>query len=122
VRWLDVRRLAAVDMYGTAGALRRRRIIVGEYFVGVVLCASTGVLLASSNGTANRLIGWWLLGAAVNYVPLLLSGIALSRPGMLETELAGIDVRAELRRYGLAQLWVAIPCTVAVSALAKLRR
>jgi hypothetical protein len=117
-----VRRLAAVDMYGTVGSCRRRRVILVEFIGGVVLCACLGATLASTDGETNRLVGWWLLGIAVNYVPLALMAVSLSRPGALDTELAGVDVRAALRYYGVAQLWIAVPLAVAIFALAQLRR
>jgi hypothetical protein len=117
-----VRRLAAVDMYGTVGSLRRRRVILVEFIAGVVLCAGSGATLASTGGETGRLVGWWLLGIAVNYVPLALMAASLSRPGALDAELAGVDVRAQLRYYGVAQLWIAVPLVVAIFALAQLPR
>jgi len=61
-------------------------------------------------------VGLWLVGAGINYVPLALHARSLSRPGALEAELAGVDVRRELRRAGAQQLWIAVPLAVAVSA------
>ena len=66
--------------------------------------------------------GAWLIGMGANYLALALHAVLLSRPGALDAELAGADVRVELRHYGLAQLWVAIPLAVAVLALAQLGR
>jgi hypothetical protein len=116
----NVRRLEAVDMYGTAGARWRRCVIVVEFLAGVVLCATVGSILVASGGTTDRLIGWWLLTASVNYLPLALHGVWLLRPGALDTELAGVNIRAELRYYSLAQLWVAVPAAV-VFALTQFR-
>ncbi|GAA5195844.1 hypothetical protein GCM10023322_63400 [Rugosimonospora acidiphila] len=114
-----VRRLAAVDMYGTVGSPLRRRVILVEFWAGVVLCASGGAALAAVGQGGNRVFGWWLLSVAINYVPLALSATSLSRPGALDTELAGVDVRAQLRYYGVAQLVIAVPLAVAVLALAQ---
>jgi len=119
--WLDMRRLAAVDMYGTVGARWRRYVIVLEFLAGVVLCATVGSTLVASGGTTDRLIGWWLLTASVNYLPLALHGMSLLRPGALDTELAGVNIRAELRYYSVAQLWVAVPGAVVLFALAQFR-
>ena len=41
---LNPRRLAALDMYGTGGSARRRRLIRAEFIVGVVGCSLVGVL------------------------------------------------------------------------------
>lgn len=93
-----------------------------EFFACLVLGASVGAFLVASNGITARLIGWWVLGVSVNYLPLALHGMSFLRAGTLDTELAGVDVRAELRHYSLSQLWVAIPFAVALFALAQLRR
>jgi hypothetical protein len=112
---MDVRRLAAVDMYGTRGTLRRRRIVLGEFAAGLVVMVAFGVwVAAASNGPAFRAMGFWLIGAGLNYVPLVASAVVLSRPGALEAELAGVDVARELRRYGVLQLWILVPLALVV--------
>jgi hypothetical protein len=58
---MTVRRLAAIDMYGTRGTTRRRRIILAEFLIGVVAMVAFGVwLLASSFGLAveRSACGW----------------------------------------------------------------
>ena len=115
---MTVRRLAAIDMYGTRGTVRRRRIILVEFVVGVIALMAFGVwLLASSSGLGGRALGVWAIGVGLNYVPLAGHAIALSRPGALDAELSGVDTGRELRRYGLLQLWILVPLAlVAVEA------
>jgi hypothetical protein len=51
---MDVRRLAAVDMWGTRGTMRRRRIILAEFTTGVIAVTAVGAwvtVAASSVGT-----------------------------------------------------------------------
>ena len=115
---LNVRRLAALDMWGSAGTMRRRRIIRAEFVLGVVGCTSLGLLAVVHGSGWWVVVGVWLIGAGVNYIPLALYAQALARPGALESELAGVDVRRELRRAGLRQFWIAVPLAVAVFALA----
>jgi hypothetical protein len=120
---LNVRRLAAVDMYGTAGARWRRRVIVAEFIVGAFGGITLGLWIALS----SPMVGWqwfgaWLTGMGANYLVLALHAVSLSRSGAMDNELAGLDVRAELRHYSLAQLWVVVPLTMAVIALPQLRR
>ncbi|MEV1076158.1 hypothetical protein [Micromonospora parva] len=115
---MNVRRLAAIDMYGSRGTTRRRRIILAEFLVGVVLMVTWGSwLLVSSDGTGTRAIGLWLVGAGLNYAPLSLYALALMRPGALDAELAGVDIDRELRRYTVLQLWVFVPLSLVVLAI-----
>ena len=116
---LDVRRLAALDMWGTAGGLRRRRLVRAEFVVGAVGCTALGIAAVVSAGDALLFaVGVWLIGAGVNYVPLALYAHVLSVPGRLEAEIGDGDVRPELRRAGVRQFWIAVPFAVAVAAVA----
>jgi hypothetical protein len=54
---------------------------------------------------------------SANHNPLAMSARSLSRPGALETELAGVDIPSEARRVGVRQLWLPVPFAVLVSAL-----
>jgi hypothetical protein len=115
---MDVRRLAAIDMYGAWGATRRRRIILAEFITAAVVMVAFGVWLAAfSSGLAGRVLGAWMAGAGVNYVPLAAYAIALSRPGALDAELAGAGTGRELRRYSVLQLWIFVPLSLAVLAI-----
>ncbi|MGW5560542.1 hypothetical protein ACWER9_25380 [Micromonospora sp. NPDC003944] len=115
---MNVRRLAAIDMHGSRGTIRRRRIILAEFLVGVVLMVTWGGwLLASTDSFNTRAFGLWLVGAGLNYAPLSLYAIALTRPGALDAELAGVDIDRELRRYTVLQLWVFVPLALVVLAI-----
>jgi hypothetical protein len=119
-RLLDVRRLAAVDMYGTAGTSRRRRIITAEYLLGAIMCPAVGIsVLHARPAPATAILGIWLVGVGVNYIPLALHAVSLLRQGTLDTEVAGTDMRLELRRYGVKQLWIAVPFLLAILAIAQ---
>jgi hypothetical protein len=107
---VDVRRLAAVDMHGAYGRRWRRWVIVAEFLTGVLVGVPLGVVVAANaGGPVGRVLGAWLAGACLNYVPLAWHALDLSRPGRLDRELAGVDIPAALRHYTLAQLWVAVP-------------
>lgn len=90
---MNVRRLAAVDIYGARGAKRRRRIIRAEFITAAVVMVAFGVwLAASSAGLAGRALGCWIVGCGLNYALLAAYAIALGRPGALDAELAGADI------------------------------
>src|SRR5262245_36368074 len=114
---LDVRRLAALDMWGSKGSIRRRTVIRAEFVLGAVGCTALGLLAIVRGSGWIDLVGFWLVGAGINYVPLALQAQSLSRPGVLEAELAGLDVPRELRRAGVRQFSIALPFVVAIFAL-----
>jgi hypothetical protein len=115
---VDVRRLAAVDMYGARGSRLRRRVILVEFGLGAIGCAALGAwLIAAWGGPPGLLIGLWLLGIALNYSALALHAITLSRSGVLDAELRHADLPAALRRYTMAQFWIFVPALFAVLAV-----
>lgn len=114
----DVRRVAAVDMYGAAGTRLRRRIILAEFLLGVVVCGGVGGWVVATASTGGwRGFGIWLIGVGLNYLPLAGYAISFSRAGRLEAELAGVDVHGELRYYTVAQLWLFVPGLLLVLAV-----
>ncbi len=119
---LDVRRLAALDMHGARGTRRRRWVILGEFALGTAGSAALGVWALTWGGAVGVIFGIWLLGLAANYLPLTVHVLALWRQPALDGELAGVDLRAELRNYTRAQVWVLVPFWVAGLALAQARR
>jgi hypothetical protein len=89
---VDVRRLAAIDMYGTTGTVRRRRIVLAEFIAGTVGLVTMGAWLArASVGLGGRVLGIWMIGAGLNYALLAAHALALSQPGALGVELRGFE-------------------------------
>lgn len=114
----DVRRLAALDMHGTAGTRRRRRLVSAEFFVSASGGLGLGIWVAIAAASAGwRWFGGWMAGVGVNYAVLACHAVLLSRPGALDAELAGTDVPAGLRRYSVRQFWLVVPLLFAVLAL-----
>ena len=112
---MDVRRLAAIDMWGTRGTTRRRRIILAEFVVGVVVALGLGGwLLGSAHTPAGYIIAGYIIAVGLNYAPLAWFALRLSTPGRLDSELAGVDKEAELRRYSVLQFWVFVPLALVV--------
>jgi hypothetical protein len=114
---VDVRRLAAIDMYGTRGTTRRRRIILTEFIAGAIVMIGFGLFLTTVGGTLfDHILGLYLTLTGLNYVPLALHAVALSRPGALDRELAGVDTGQEIRRYGVLQVWILVPLALVLMA------
>ena len=111
---MDPRRLAAVDMYGTHGTLRRRRIILFEFVGGLLAAVAFGSWLISIGDIGNAVTGVIIVAIGLNYAPLAVYAVRFSPAGALETELSDVDVPKELRRYSVLQLWVFVPLALVV--------
>jgi len=104
-------------MWGTRGTLRRRRVILAEFTFGFVVAVVFGAwILTASSGIGGRLFGAWIIGVGLNYAPLAVYAILLTRFGALDKDLAGVDTYRELRRYGVLQLWIVLPLVLLVFA------
>lgn len=107
---VDIRRLAAVDLYGVAGTRFRRSIITAEFIIGMVAGIAVGIaVLVSSDGLLWRLFGAYVATACSNYIPLTLHALSMARLRTLQPELAGADIGRELRTYSKRQFWLAVP-------------
>ena len=95
---------------------------MGEFALGTVGSAALGVWALTWGGAVSVIFGVWLVGLAANYLPLTVHVLALWRQPALDAELAGVDLRAELRTYTRSQVWVLVPFWVAGLALAQARR
>jgi hypothetical protein len=100
----------------STGSLRRRRIIRAEFVLGCVVALVFGAfLLARGVG----LVGLWILGIGVNYIPL---AVVLFPGDRIERELAGVDLPAEIRRTTVAQFALLVPFLGGIVAVAQLAR
>jgi hypothetical protein len=117
VKRFSVRRLAAIDMWGNKGSPLRRRLILVEFLVGALGGVGLGVLtLVTASDAIWIAVGIWLVGVGLNYVPLAFHAISLTRRGELERELAGVDIRSEIRLYTKAQFRLLVPLWLAILA------
>lgn len=115
---MNVKRLAAIDMHGAQGTLRRRRIILAEFLAGAVFGVALGIwIVARATSPGGLVLGIWVIGVGLNYVPLAAYALALRRSGALGAELAGVDISREARRYSVLQLWLVVPLSAVVFAL-----
>ena len=115
---VDVKRFAALDMYGARGTVRRRRIVLAEFIIAAPAVVALGAwFIIGAPGLGYHILGILVIGAGLNYAPLAAYAISLSRPAALETELAEVDTSQELRRYSVRQLWLLVPLALVVMAL-----
>jgi hypothetical protein len=123
-RIINVRKLAALDI-----ALHGAPLILFEFAAAIAIGAALGIWLTStalpvSQGAAlfRLVFGVYLLCGAINYVPLLLYSIAVTRRGSARqeaaAELAEKDGRSA-RRYGMQSLLLILPLVIPALALAQ---
>jgi hypothetical protein len=122
LRLIEVRKLAAVDMWwlGT-------RVVVAEYALGVVLPLALG-LVSVGVGLGHEpdltqwqvVLGIWLVTIAANYVPLFLYALALARTGTVQEE--GQPELKHARRYGIQQVIILVPLLVVTLAITQEHR
>ncbi len=86
---VDVKRLAAIDMHGARGTALRRRVVLAEFALAVAVAVALGCwLVFGASGLGAHVFGIWCSVPGLNYVPLTVYAISLSRAGALEAELA----------------------------------
>ena len=59
---LDVRGLAAADMWGARGTMRRRRVILAEFVLGALGCTALGAWILVGASGIWIVVGIWLVG------------------------------------------------------------
>jgi hypothetical protein len=115
---MSVRRLAAIDMYGTKGKLLRRRLVLVEFAVAVPVCLLlSALMILGGDSAALTIIGIWIALIGANYAALAIYAMGFSRGSRLLEELKAVDIRRELRYYSVAQFWVLVPLLFVVLAL-----
>jgi len=86
---VNVRRLAAVDLHGLGP-----KIIIPEFALGALGAPALGVLtLLRSGSTTMIAFGILLIGLGLNYLPLLIHAIDLTRRSAAGVEIAGGPLR-----------------------------
>lgn len=112
---ISIRRLAAVDLAGLGP-----RVIMTEFALGVAGPLVLGILtLLRSASFHGRLFGAYLLSLSLNYVPLLLHAIRITRDRSVSAELAdeSSDRRLLFRKYRRISLLLLLPLVVPTIAL-----
>jgi len=116
---LDVRKLAAIDL-----SFLGPKIILVEFGLGAAGLVALGLLSLRAGIQRERgatFIAWgiYMLGVGINYLPLLLHAISITRRGSAQKEIAEElgDRRAAFRKYRRQSLFILIPLAVMVLAV-----
>ena len=113
---INIRKIVAVDM-----VLHGTRFILAEFAIGVILPLVIGLIsifpgiFGFAQSGLQTVIGYWMLGIAVNYIPLFIYAVLIARAGTVKAE--GEPELVHIKRYNIQQLIVFIPLLIAIVAL-----
>ena len=112
---MNPRKLAAIDIVFLGS-----KLVIAEFACGVVLSAVLGAfVLFRSHSALQVALGTYLLSLGVNYVPMLIHAVAITRSGSARAELGdelGEPGRA-MARYRRQSLWLLVPLVMPAVAL-----
>jgi len=116
---VNVRKLAAIDLFFLG-----QRLILAEFGIGVFGSLTLGVMSAWQvthrfHSVWMVLFGVYLVFVGINYVPLLLHAIDISRRGSAQREIADElgSKQKTFRKYRRQSLWLFVPLVVPVAAI-----
>ena len=116
---IDVRKLAAIDLYFLGP-----RIILAEFGLGVPIMLVLGILnlragLLRTHALWQIALGAYFILLAVNYIAMLWCAVDIARNGNPADEL-GDELRdkgAAMRKYRKQSLWLLVPLAVPITWL-----
>lgn len=112
---INPRKLAAIDI-----AFLGSKFIIAEFAVGVLLCPMLGaVTLEHARSFWQEAFGLYLICLGVNYLPMLVYAIDITRKQSGRAELGRelMDHRRAMRKYRRQSLFLLLPLFVPIVAL-----
>jgi len=115
---LNARKLVAIDLVFLGS-----KAIIAEFSAGVFLSAALGifVLVREHGSVAQIVLGLYLISLGVNYIPMLLYAIAITRARSAPAELGGEldDMRVTMAKYRRHSLWLLVPLVVPLTVFSQ---
>jgi hypothetical protein len=118
--WINLRKLAAIDL-----AFFGCKVIIAEFAAGVLLCGALGILVLVQRDSVTQLIlGWYLIGLSINYVPMLIYVIGITTNKSMRVELGQElnDERRDMAKCRRQSLLLLVPFLVPILALSQRRK
>jgi len=113
---INPRKLAAIDI-----AFLGSKFIIAEFAAGVLLCAALGAFTISRAGSlGQRALGLYLICLGINYVPMLVYAIAITRGHSARAEIGDelmSNSRQAMAKYRRQSIFLLLPLLVPVIAL-----
>jgi len=118
---LDARKLVAIDLV-FLGA----KVIIVEFAIGILFSAALGVfvLLRGHGSLVQVVLGLYLISIGINYVPMLIYAIAITKANSARAELGSEldDKGAAMAKYRRQSLWLLVPLSVPVIVITQTRK
>jgi hypothetical protein len=118
--WINLRKLAASDI-----AFFGSKVIIGEFAAGVLLCGALGIwVLVLRDSFTQLVLGVYLIGLSINYVPMLIYAIRITTNKGTRAELGQElnDERRVMAKYRRQSLLLLVPFLVPILALSQKRK
>ena len=113
---LNARKLAAIDL-----VFLGPKVIIAEFVAGVLLSAALGifVLVRSHGSPAQIALGLYLITLGLNYVPMLIYAIVITRGKSASAELGSEleNKRVAIANYRRQSFWLLVPLVVPLVVL-----
>jgi len=117
---INPRKLAAIDIIFLGP-----KFIIIEFAGGVLLCAALGIfILFRSHSSAQLALGLYLISLAINYVPMLIYAVAITRGDTAWKELGNEldDQGRAMAKYRRQSMMLLVPLLVPIIALGQVKR
>ena len=118
---LNARKLAAIDLVFLGS-----KVIIVEFAIGVFFGVALGffVLLRGHGSLVQVVLGLYLISIGINYVPMLIYAIAISKANSARAELGSeLDNKsAAMAKYRRQSLWLLVPLSVPVIVITQTRK
>ena len=118
---LNARKLAALDLVFLGS-----KVIIAEFASGIFLSAALGffILLRGHGSLVQVVLGLYLISIGINYVPMLVYAIAISKANSARAELGSEldNQRAAMAKYRRQSLWLLVPLSVPVVVITQTRK
>jgi hypothetical protein len=113
---INIRKLVALDML-----LHGARFILMEFAFGILLPFLFAFINLRSFFAGNAqplwvtVVGFWLIGIGINYIPPFIYAVIIARKGSIEEE--GQPERVNIMKYSIQQVIIFIPLIIVVLAV-----
>ena len=117
---LSARRLVAIDLVFLGS-----KVVITEFIAGVFFSAALGVcvLVKGHSSLGQIVLGLYLISLGVNYIPMLIYAISITRAKSARSQLGSeLDNKGlAMKKYRRQSLWLLVPLVVPLTVFSQQR-